>query len=336
MIYYAFPYVILLFFVFISYRVKGKFYKIAFFIGFMPAILLVILRGYVGTDTFTYVNLLSADPKFLEDNIEYLFRQYALLTQELNMDPLIALNILGGILSLLMYCFFSKDKWRVIIFSSLVFPIFYYDMTMNGIRYGFAFILSVPFILESVLYLRKISYQNFSFLLAVLNHKSSFLFFPLKVLRYLSIKYLLLLLIFSFIVFLFNKDYFLLKYHAYLDMSSPNILSGIQPLLLMFLLTSVNSYFYKNNKKRNFILFFIQIVCYLVTQVSYAGIRFQFLVLFYFIVILIGDKKSDEKTRVIYIVALYLIGVLGFILKSRNMIDSFGIGNSPFLPYVFY
>lgn len=337
MIIYILPYIILLFGTYLSFNLKEGGYKYLFFLSFLPAIFIVTFRGFVGTDTFTYVQILSSTSSELVanvHNVDFLFKNYVQVSQALNLDPLIALNILGFVLSILILYIFSANKHAYFIFVFLVFPIFYYDMTMNGIRYGLAFILATPLIIKLFGQGGLFCNTYILYIIALLNHKSVALFLAFKLLLKFCLRNILLLIIFFGFLGLILNDYLSIKLLAYLKYPSPSILSGIQPLLLMIGLVIINTLFFRSNIKRNFLLLIIQIAFYVITQFSYAGIRLQFLILFFLIILLIVDGQSKHYS--LYLLLLFIIGLLGFILKMRNMLDGYGVGNSPFLPYQFF
>lgn len=336
MIYYFIPYVFLIFMSILSLKIKGNGYKLLFFLGLIPATLIVVLRGLTGTDTYTYLTMLNSTQSQIDGNyynVELAFLMYTKIIRVFDISPQIALNFLGLLICIFLYINFSKFKNSFIIFSSLIFPVFFYDMTMNGVRYGLAFALSVPFILEPISNLMKITRGKIYFILAILNHNSVLLFIFFKITSYLNIKNFIISIIIASGIFYTIRDYLLFKFNDYSNFEAPGALSGLQPLILMIAICILNTVFCIKNLKRNIYMLFLQIFFYGITQISYAGIRFQFAVLFFMMVCLATDEIS--KNYKIYLIFLYFIGFLGFILKSRNMIDGIGIGMSPFLPYTF-
>ncbi|WP_143224006.1 EpsG family protein [Acinetobacter sp. ANC 5054] len=321
----------------LSLKIKGNGYKLLFILGMIPSVLIVCMKGEVGTDTAAYLSLLKLNLNQLNENIynlEFGFLYFSKLMNFLNINAQVALNIFSLIICLILFFNLNKNKNSFIIFSALIFPIFFYDMTMNGVRYGLAFALSIPFIIEPAKKILEPNKNKFSLFLAFLNHKSSFLFVFLKVAVFLNPKRFLILILFATISFYFLKDIILIKISDYSELSSPSITSGLQPLIITFLIFVVNSFFFKINIKRNSFLLIIQVLFYLVSQISYAGLRFQFIVLFFLIISLINDQNC--KNFKLYLLIMYLIGILGFMLRFRNMLQEYGLGDSPFLPYTFF
>lgn len=337
MIYYTLPYILIVLASILSLKTKRKGYKYLFLLSFIPAVVIVTMRGLVGTDTYSYLSFFEQsiwDIKENYYNLEFGFVTYLQIVTYLGLLPQRALNLFSLIICIVIYINFSRSKNAFIVFSSIIFPVFFYDMTMNGLRYGLAFALSVPFILEPMKDILTINRKKISILLAILNHNSAISFMFFKVFINLNVKNFILGLIISSIAFYFLQDYLIIKFDNYSELESPNALSGIQPLVIMLLLVVVNSIFFKLNTTRNIYLFILQICFYSLTQFTYGGLRFQFATLFFMMVLMISDREC--KNYNLYIAILYLVGFLGFLLKMRNMLDGYGIGFSPFLPYVFY
>lgn len=337
MIYYTLPYILILFASLLSLKIKGKGYKYLFFIFFIPAVIIVTMRGLVGTDTYGYLSFFEQSKWDIKENyfnLETGFVVYLRVVNYLGLQPQKALNLFSLIICLLIFINFSKSKSAFVIFSSLIFPVFFYDMTMNGIRYGMAFVLAVPFIIEPIKDIVKINKNKIFMVLSILNHNSVLTFIFFKIFINMDFKRFILGLLTGGIVFYFLQDYLLFKFDGYSDFESPGASSGIQPLVLMFLLVVVNTMFFKLNIKRNVYLCILQICFYGIAQFSYAGLRFQFAILFFMMVLMIGDKNC--KSYNVYIASVYIIGFLGFLLRLRNMLDTYGQGYSPFLPYFFY
>lgn len=338
MLFYILPYCLIVLVAFLSLKIRGEGYKFLFFISLIPATLVVILRGLTGTDTATYISILDQNIYDINTNIrdiEPFFMLFAKVKYYLDLNSQLVLNFFSFLIILLLYTFFLRTKQRFLIFSFLIFPIFFYDMTMNGLRYGMAFAFACFLIVENSNYLYKFTKNKFLFIFSFLNHKSSIVFLIIKFMQNLSFRSFFLILVVFLTGFIFLSDYFVYKLTDYSELSSPSIFSGVQPLVIAALILFFNSVFYKNNLRRNVYLFLIQLAFYIVTQFSYAGIRFQFLELFYILVILTQDNDNIPNYRA-YLYLLFLIGLLGFCLRLNNFYSDFGNGLSPFLPYAFY
>lgn len=338
MFFYIMPYIFIVFMALMSYKVRSGGYKVLFFIGLIPFALLVALRGEVGTDTNAYIKLLSNSIYELKENnsgLEPFFLMIIYLKNYFELNSQLVLNVFSLFILLVLFIFFLKTKHRFFIFSLLIFPIFIYDMSMNGVRYGMAFALSCFFIAESKEKLYKINNNKFIYFLSLLNHKTAILFYFFKNAQSASIKNFFIICLIMIIGFFVLQEYMVDKFSLYSEYSSPSIFSGVQPLFLTFLVLMANSYFYSQNLKRNIYLLIIQLIFYIITQVSYAGIRFQFLELFYILVILVNDDGKIRKYK-LYLLVLFFIGFLGLLFRLKNFNDESGIGLSPFIPYKFF
>lgn len=336
MIYYIFPYLCVVLMSILSLKIKGNGYKFLFFVSLIPATLVVVLRGLVGTDTETYISILDQSIFSIKENargIEPFFLFFAKIRHYFDLNSQYVLNSFSFIMIFVLYLFFSKNKQRSLIFCSLVFPIFFYDMTMNGLRYGMAFAFACWLIADSSNNL-KLNTNKIMYFISFLNHKSSLLFLSFKLLQKASLRNFLIIFFIALIMFFALKSYLLYKMSDYTDFGSPSVFSGLQPLIITILLLLCNTYFFKNNYRRNLFLLLIQIFFYIITKFTYAGIRFQFLELFYIIVILCNDENILRNRKYIYL--LFIIGVLGFVLRLNNFISTSGQGGSPFLPYRFF
>lgn len=336
MIFYLIPYIFLVFMSLLSLKIKGGGYKFIFFLSLIPATLVVVLRGLVGTDTETYISILDQSISSIKENargIEPFFLVFAKIRHYFDLNSQYVLNLFSFIMIFVLYLFFSKNKQRSLIFCSLLFPIFFYDMTMNGLRYGMAFAFACWFIVDSSNSL-KLNKNKIMYFISFLNHKSSLLFLSFKLLQKASLKNFLIIIFSTSAVFFILKSYLLYKISDYSDFVSPSVFSGSQPLIVTFLILLCNTYFYKNNLRRNVFLFIIQMLLFILTKFTYAGIRFQFLELFYIIVILCNDEHILRHRK--YIFLLFIIGILGFVLRLNNFISTSGQGGSPFLPYSFF
>jgi hypothetical protein len=337
MVFYIIPYVFMIFMALLSIKIKGNGFKFLFLLGIIPSLFIIGMRGDVGTDTAAYISLINYSNVDLEERVSTLepfFLMIVYLKNYFNLESRLVLNIFSVSIVLVLFSFFYKNKHRFLIFSFLIFPVFLYDMTMNGIRYGMAFALSCFFISQSKENLYKFSSSNFIYFLSLLNHKTAIFFYIFKNAQSASIKNFIVICFVMILGFFTLQGYLVDKLSLYSEYSSPSIFSGVQPLIISFLLLTTNSIFFKKNLRRNSYLFVIQLIFYIVTQFSYAGIRFQFLELFYIIVLLVLDKET--KNYNVYMLLLMLIGLFGFLFRLNNFYSTIGQGESPFLPYNFF
>ncbi|MGJ0638832.1 EpsG family protein, partial [Xenorhabdus bovienii] len=232
---------------------------------------------------------------------------------------------------------FSKNLERSSIFCLCFLPFFFFDMTMNGIRYGLAYSLTL---LAYDNYKNKLNIYFILYVsLALLIHISSILLVGLLLIDRINIlkikKTLLLTLITipTFFIFLF-LDRILYKISFYSSQGSPSSISGLMPLIIFLLLYLIIIISNKKAIKSYYFPFLtiIQIFSFLLSGFTYMGIRIQFIILF----ALICKTSEYFKITKQNLILLLIIGALCFAGRYRNMIDEYGKGPSPFLPYTFY
>lgn len=339
MLFYIIPYFLLSLFSLMILKVKIKSLGFLLFISLLPAYLLVVLRGNVGTDIelyltyFTYIHQDGVSPFKFEPGFTLLSKLISFFT----LNERLSINIISTITTFLLVINFSKKKFDVIIFSFLIFPFFYYDMTMNGLRYGLSFSLAAI----SIRYLfdeKNIKSLIWGLLSISIQYSSIIIFLPF-LLSYLNKKQLLYLIGVTILIgsSLFSAEYFRNKVLAYSQLYSPSILSGISTLIpSVFLLFTVSYYNQKVLKTKVFYyLFFMVIFAYFFTFISYAGLRIQttvmFLVILYFKVIFDDLVKKQSLYFIIFI-----LGIFGMIFRLRNFNTFNPEVSTPFIPYHFF
>ncbi|MGY2171681.1 EpsG family protein [Pseudomonas gingeri] len=336
MIFYVFPYAFMMMTLMLGLLLSIK-HRNLIFLGLLPAFLLVVLRGDVGTDTSSYLNIVrNAGSDFytfqgeVEPGFEFLLK---VMFYFLGGERFVILA-LSGLATVLMALSFSNKKDDVLIFFLLVFPMFFYDMTMNGLRYGISFSLA-KMAYDMKEGDNKLGFLGFA-LLSILFHISGVVVLALLIGRRLSIGYIVSGAVFISLVFFFYADRLLYKFLAYGDLQTPSLLSGVAPLLVFFSVYMLCVIFSLKDFKYLTFLLFLEFVFYILAKFTYAGIRFQFLILYVLFCSLPGFFVMNSKHRVSFVFLILVIGMLGFSFKARNMIEGAGVGDSPFLPYNFF
>jgi hypothetical protein len=211
-------------------------------------------------------------------------------------------------------------------------------MTMNGIRYGLAF--SIIFYGARFLINGKIKIYLVIAIAAALIQLSSIL---IAGLLYLLIRMrwriLLSSAIGAVIVYLLFSDYLQFKIDANKTLETASATAGIAPLLLSSLTLGV-CWMDKDIRKiigiQIFILAALTIISYIITQVFYAGLRFQqlnlFLIYLFIACASAKNKLHFSKKIVVYFV---LISILSTGFRLKNFYNDAGQGDSPFAPYKF-
>ena len=341
MLFYVVPYLFLAFFALAQYYLKLKDYyrSFLFFLFALPAISIAVLRGNVGTDTLNYLQYFGdlnrgVEVHSFEQGFEFLARG----VNSLGFNERFGVAVMSGLTSILILGSFSNTKNQIILFSLLLFPVFFYDMTMNGLRYGLSFAISA--IALDFLYKK----NNFAFILlaiaAISIQYSSFLIICVFLIFKLDKKYLIGLgiVILFFIPFLsLNLTYFYDKQDLYRDVASPGSTSGLGPLIL-FLSIFISFLFYSGKERSTNILFLIlalELGSFMLAKITYAGLRFQNLFLFSLIILIKQEYYTITKKNE-YLMMLIFLGTFGFLLTVKNIGAVVEDVNSPFLPYVFF
>jgi hypothetical protein len=314
-------------------------------IGMLPLILLVILRGNVGTDTLTYlsafqnwrvtgVNVLEFEPLF-----QLIYEGAAYFIE----SDRVVVAFFGLLITFIFLLAASRIDKKGIIFGACFVPIFYLDMTMNGLRYGLSFAIA----LLSVAELLRVNERRFwiTATAAGLVHLSglalAILFY--MVVKGLRIKFKVVLLgvsIFGFFLFHFFSTYLAQRLDAYEVILSPSAVSGLAPLALSLITLLVVVLDPEIRKSRVFpfvALASMSILSFVLSRFSYAGLRVQVLVLFLIFMVLqfhvVKEKIILQRNTV---GGLIFVGFVGLLAKMRNINDDFGAEGSPFAPYHFF
>lgn len=347
MIYYILPYIfsICLGYFISSTRLKFRNYGFLLFSIIFPATIIAVFRGNVGTDTGNYLfffrELIDTGDSA---QFEIGFRIFSKILAFFLRNERACVAVVSFITILLLCSFFGKSKIRVLFFTFFVFPIFFYDMTMNGLRYGLAFSLSglaVNHLVNNKLF----KFITFS-LLAIVTQVSSaiiilsFFFSELKLKNILlfggGILACFLLMMFFSVV---DLSYLYDKQDFYKDLTSPNSTSGLSTLVIFFML------FFaflicsegKSSKYNNIIyaIFVGEILSFLLAKVSYSGLRFQSVFLYTLSLYVCIHLDRIVKTKFFWMI-IFCAGFLGFLITVKNLryIDDETI--TPFLPYKFF
>ncbi len=322
---YILPYLFVLVVAFLVFFIKNiSASRFMFFVSLIPAFIIVIFRGHIGIDTPVYEAIIResyytgvcrVEPLFciLSNQLFYLFD-----------DSAIVLRVITAIFCFLFFIAFSKKINEIVIACIFIFPVYFYDMSTNGIRYGLAFIIF------KIFYSNIKKYVIFS-PIHVAIQSSSLILVALSFMKKINFKVLIILsCIFSIVIYM-GFDYFNKKLEAYSEYDIPNFYSGILNFLICFVLLCLYKYFKK-------ILFkeFLLCLCYILifqilSQFTYAGLRMVQLMVFYLAIRATDFFELNKKRSNIYIyIALLVFGLLYFVNLIRIMANS-----GYYLPYEF-
>ncbi|WP_346238516.1 EpsG family protein [Niabella insulamsoli] len=344
MLYYILPYIFLLL-VTLYFYYNRQIKQIGFFhlfFALFPAFLIAILRGDVGTDTLNYLGFFEGkliNPE-MGEQYEPGFELLGWIMSMTGMSPRFNVALVAVITTWILCKSFSRSKPEMMLFSLLIFPMYYWDFTMNGIRYGLSF--SIVTIAIDALYRHK--YLRFLILsiIAVSIQYSALLIvlvflFPLVKKRYL------VLIIGGFIgllavlpnAFEFFMTRLYDKQDAYKDLTAPSGLSGLAPLSFFLILYVVFIVYGKGKFFLLHILLIGEILSFIIARYTYAGLRLQGV--FVFAIILFAKnnyKYIDRPNR--YFRYIIVLNFLAFLIFIKNIVVIVPGDRAPFLPYKFY
>lgn len=313
----------------------------AFFItGLIPAIFFVVFRGNVGTDTGSYLQVIEyiifdsfGDTGDIDIEIGFYLLLKGLIF--LFSEPRFVVNAISFFITIYCFYLFSCDRIRFLIFTLLIFPLFFFDMTMNGLRYALSFLLAKHAADEYAINKRL---KSLILLICCVGFQLSgvLVFFLLRV-RQFKILTLIYTFIFGCIFYALFQERLIYKYAAYADLESPSIFSGLLPLIIFFACYICLILVDRRFAKKFMLLFVLEVASFVLAKFTYAGLRFQLLLLFVFFCFISEiDLKAYGKNKILVLSLFFLIGFVGFSGTLRHYINDAAMPPSPFLPYHFY
>jgi len=143
----------------------------------------------------------------------------------------------------------------------------------------------------------------------------------------------------SIVMIYFLDEYLLSKLAGYEAMSSPSKFSGVSTLIMSisFLLIWLKYGYLRTSSTRViFYSFVYTFSSYLLVFVSYAGLRIQTLVFLSILcAFLIHIHRNNIQIKLSTRLYFVIVGLIGFMFKVKIFYESYGVGESPFLPYSF-
>lgn len=307
--------------------------------GIAPAAAFALLRGRTGTDTAVYQDIiagiwagnLKVVPRTLEPGFVWLVRAL----EWLGHDPRIATAVLTLLVVVACVAAFGRSADDACVFATLIFPLFFYDMAMSGLRYGVAFCIAK---LASDAWARRRHGVSVAFTVAATGmHVSAVLLVVLlQVRRLRRLRYAGLAVAIGGVLFAMHHEALLAKVGLYAAFTPPTQMSGGAPLVLALLTLAAGWVLLARMPRTLVFLFVCEIASFALARVSYAGLRFQWLVLFAMSCVFVPLLQVPTIRRRHVVVTMAVIGAIGFAMRTRNMLGEYGLGPSPFLPYRFF
>jgi len=341
MYYYVSAFIIYYLFFGLACEFKGKEYVLLGF-GIIPLFLLVVLRGNVGTDTYTYLSYFNQYEVYgNRGGFEPVFYWLSAALMSIFDNARVVMALIGVLITVILFYSSSQIEKNGFIFGSVVIPYFYLGMVMNGVRYGLAFSLAV---LAASYLLKRQSWRFWQIsIIAGLSHLTalvlvSLLYIQVYLKKRLPIVVLTLGGVSGVMVFFFY-GYLVAKFNAYENKLPPSGLSGLATFIISLCMLMI--WFFEDQlrekKQAIFSLFSLIVLSYALAQITYAGIRLQFLIVFLLALSIqfqISHLNIKLEKRAAYMAVF--TGLVGLMSQFRNMLDGYGVGESPFLPYVFF
>jgi EpsG family len=313
--------------------------KVLFFVGLIPSIIFVIFRGNVGTDTGTYLQMvqdIGLNPTAERNDFDIEIGFYLLLKafSSLFHHPRVVINLVTAIIATYCINIFSRSKEQFLVFSFLVFPLFFFDMTMNGLRYALSFLLAKH---ASDEYANNNKFKSLVLFVACISFQLSgllvFLLLRIRNFKFSTIAFALPLAMIFYSIFDERLAY---KFIAYTQLESPDFLSGVLPLGV-FLACYFNMMLIDRKFVKKFIpLLILEVASFILAKFTYAGLRFQLLILFVFFCLISEVNLNEYKRKVVVLFLFFLIGLIGFAGTLKHYVDDANMPPSPFLPYRFF
>ena len=338
--YYIIAFLFFYIFCFIKIHKKDK-NHLFFIIGTLPIAFLAILRGNVGTDTYSYVTAFNemqygpynygAEPVFrflvegmwaIYPNAQFIISSLALITS--------FLFIWGAI----------RAKFGFYFVGLMLFPFFYMEFSMNMLRGGLAgaiFLIAAQYLIEK----KDVKYISIAIISIGIHFSSAvlFLFFYLTV-RKMRISYVITMASILASVYLYFPEYILEKSDLYKGFSASSGVSGIGPLTLSIMMLLIIIRFksrFDISKISLSLLFLLTLVAFYTATISYAGLRFQTLFAYLIGVVMLFTYKNTEKNiPTSLLLSISFTGFIGLLLRFRNIINEPLDTYSHFLPYHFF
>ncbi|MFM0616523.1 EpsG family protein [Paraburkholderia nemoris] len=302
-----------------------------------PMVALAVLRGHTGTDTAAYYQAFTDLGQGNGYGAEPLFNAYAQFLWTIDPDPRFVVNSISMTTALLLLWSISRSRFGIWFGGLVLVPGMFYELTMNVMRFGLA---SAIFLLATRVspHQRPLRYVIYA-LIGTCVHFSSALLFLLFIATTRRGHTLMFVGVAVAVIAgsLLMPDYFADKTSLYTGMSAPNASSGLLFLLIQILMLGVMIVY-----RRQFaippigwlICAVLAAALYGMTQVTYAGIRFQLILVFLMLVVLWRQfSPPTGRMRINLATWLFLIGLIALAGRIHNMTDEEGHGESPFLPY---
>jgi hypothetical protein len=303
----------------------------------LPMIALVVLRGHSGTDTAAYYYAFTDLGRGNGYGGEPLFNAYVQLLWFIYPDPRFVVNGISMTTALLLLWSISRSRFGIWFGGLILVPGMFYELTMNVMRFGLA--LSIFLLATQISPQKKPLRYVIYAVIGTCVHFSSALLFLLFIAT--TRRGHMLTMVGAAVAVMgasiFMPDYLAGKADLYTGMTAPGPASGLLFLLIQMALLALMIAYRKQfdiPPSGWLICAALAFAVYGMTQVTYAGIRFQMILVNLMIVMLWRQfLPATGRMNAKLAMWLFIIGMIALAGRMHNMSDEEGQGESPFLPY---
>lgn len=301
--------------------------------------LIAAFRGAVGTDTSVYDRLVTRLESW--SGIEPGFWFFMYIFYVITEDPVLSIRAFAIIFSLvLIFYIYRSDDDELFFLMSFFIPLFFYNFSMNIIRFGLAFSILLLALQED----RRQRYSRALFLafVSIIFHYA--MIFPIFYLwlvqehNKLNVRKIFWIIVFSLViglVIILGESYFMIKIMAYARLKEPSLFSGISRILLgLVLLSAVSLSKIPSDQKKRIIfssLFFMAVFWGIGIYVTPRLLDMVNLLIP--IAMLRVYHRIQKPMDKAFKVALFIAGLGGAMGMYRYMLRESFWTPSPFLPY---
>lgn len=297
-----------------------------------------VLRGYVGTDTLAYEQIIShylttGDGRGIEP--AFLLLWSSLSNLDFTAYQIVRLLSALYVVTLFIYILLA-DRRDLFVVSVFLIPSFYFQYSMNGLRIGIA--LNVFLILSKLRFGG--GWLNYA---SILFHYSMLLpsiYYGLAQRRFTAIRIFAIsafFMAFALCVIVFYYEYLLSKFGLYSEVSSPSVLSGAPWVFSLTVLLSCVLRSPSKLKGRCFLTISgigALAVAFIAARVSYGGLRvLELLISIYPFMIAELYRRSGVSFDRVVKIGLVIAGSVSAAFFLRRVFFTPYEGGSPWLPY---
>lgn len=310
-------------------------------IALLPMAFLAIFRGNVGMDTAVYIQTIDQiiEAGRLVGVFEPLFEMFVLCLSVVTSDASVILALIGLLITVILVWAGLRRNTNPYLFCLLVVPVYYFDMVMNGVRYGLAFslvYLASTFLLQG----RHWVYLALVLLASLIQVSSIMLGLLLYILYLRRWRWMVYGGVIAAAFVAVFSSYLLAKVQSYSGLQTTSWLSGLSTVFVSWCLLIIWALDVKARRQSGMVILILAaltIIMIGVSNFSYAGIRLQQLVAFLVVLCLVMHTERYEiQLSPISKVAIVLVSLLAFLFRMKNFADTANMGSSPFVPYLFF